>query len=301
MILDEVYREVQAQPVRFGDIMDSLLVGLMDARSRSSKAEWREFARRAQQHPINDLVRQDPYSRRAFEKPRGYAGDAVMLDYLYGYRRSEGLTEIGAAIHDYLMSRPIVQAAHWRRDQLSAAVDEVGGCRESPRVLAMACGHLREAHVSEAVQSHGLADYIALDQDARSLSEVESNFAEHGVRTVKCSVWDLSSEGNGLGLGKFDLIYATGLYCYLWQGAAMELTCTVFDMLRPGGRLLLSNLLPGVPEAGYAEALLDWWLVYRSEERLAAVASGLQSAAVASQRTFADPSGTFGFLEVVRR
>ena len=31
--------------------------------------------------PIFALCQEDPYTRRAFEKPRGYAGDAVMLDF----------------------------------------------------------------------------------------------------------------------------------------------------------------------------------------------------------------------------
>src|SRR5579872_2044960 len=42
-----------------------------------------EFRTICQSHPLSQIVLEDPYSRRAYEKPRGYAGDAVMLDYIY--------------------------------------------------------------------------------------------------------------------------------------------------------------------------------------------------------------------------
>ena len=41
-------------------------------------------ARRCLDHPLCDLLHQDPFTYRAFSKPRGYAGDAVMMDYIYG-------------------------------------------------------------------------------------------------------------------------------------------------------------------------------------------------------------------------
>jgi len=34
-------------------------------------------------------VHADPLTYRAFSKPRGYAGDAVMMDHIYGYRRED--------------------------------------------------------------------------------------------------------------------------------------------------------------------------------------------------------------------
>ncbi len=34
-------------------------------------------------HRLQTLLLEDPHTRRAFEKPRGYAGDAEMLDYVY--------------------------------------------------------------------------------------------------------------------------------------------------------------------------------------------------------------------------
>jgi len=42
-----------------------------------------EFKSACQDHPIAKIILEDPYVRRAFDKPRGYAGDAVMLDFIY--------------------------------------------------------------------------------------------------------------------------------------------------------------------------------------------------------------------------
>lgn len=41
-----------------------------------------DFSSICRNHPLREIILSDPYSRRAFEKPRGYAGNAVMLDYI---------------------------------------------------------------------------------------------------------------------------------------------------------------------------------------------------------------------------
>src|SRR5215471_14831280 len=51
-----------------------------------------EFRDACQTHPLHRMALEDPFTERAFSKPRGYAGDAVMLDYIYRPRRLE-LTE----------------------------------------------------------------------------------------------------------------------------------------------------------------------------------------------------------------
>src|SRR5215475_11877146 len=59
--------------VRLGDIFDLA----------NAEGQLPIFRGICKSHPFAELVLQDPYSRRAREKPRGYAGDAVMLDYIY--------------------------------------------------------------------------------------------------------------------------------------------------------------------------------------------------------------------------
>src|ERR1700730_8656601 len=61
--------------------MHDLLPLLQGRRLRSSEPAWTEFVGMCLAHPLRELVHQDPFTYRTFSKPRGYAGDAVMLDY----------------------------------------------------------------------------------------------------------------------------------------------------------------------------------------------------------------------------
>ena len=74
-----------------------------------------------------------------------------------------------------------------------------------------------------------------------------------------------------LDVGLFDLVYSTGLFDYLQQPVARRLVTNLFQLLNPGGRLLVANFLPGIRDVGYMEAFMDWRLVYRDEDALNAL------------------------------
>jgi hypothetical protein len=63
-------------------------------RRGTGELRWPQVAKYIQQHPINAVVLEDPYTARARNKPNGYAGDAVMLDYLYDGCRAQ-LSTVG--------------------------------------------------------------------------------------------------------------------------------------------------------------------------------------------------------------
>lgn len=70
-----------------GRAIVSALDGLFDhllARRREDPESRPENAQRCLSHFLRGLLHQDPFTYRAFSKPRGYAGDAVMTDYIYG-------------------------------------------------------------------------------------------------------------------------------------------------------------------------------------------------------------------------
>jgi len=89
-----------------------------------------------------------------------------------------------------------------------------------------------------------------------------------------------------------DLVYAAGLYDYLSQPLATRLTKTMFDMLRPGGKLQVANFVPDHPEVGYMETFMQWSLIYRTESQLEDVAKEIPAPEIADKRTFLKTTAT---------
>src|SRR3954469_22469367 len=58
---------------------------LTTARAERSAGDWRSFVESSvRPHGVRQLIHEAPFTKRAFEKPRGYPGDASTLDYIYG-------------------------------------------------------------------------------------------------------------------------------------------------------------------------------------------------------------------------
>src|ERR1700693_780842 len=70
-----------ADPARILEVVD-----VLDRyRAAVTWQEWREFAvESVRQHPLVPLLHQEPSASYGFRKPRGYAGDAVLMDFGYG-------------------------------------------------------------------------------------------------------------------------------------------------------------------------------------------------------------------------
>ena len=107
--------------------------------------------------------------------------------------------------------------------------------------------------------------FVALDADAVSLEEVTRAYGSYGVTTVAAPFSQLIT--GRVALGQFDLVYTTGLYDYLSVSTGRRLVRTMFDMLKPGGQLVVANFMPGIRDVGYMEAFMDWRLIYRTRYR----------------------------------
>lgn len=285
--------------------MYTLLSALGHARSTLVPEDWRRFCLdTCRPHPVHSLVRQEPFTRRGFEKPRRYAGDAVMLDFVYEDLASErlGTTPLGVGINRFLCAQQSTASLRGRRDYLSRYIDQVAGERADARVLSVACGHLRESRRSLAVQQRQVGEFLALDQDLRSLGVIDSELGHLGVTPVAGSVKDILRDQ--LRFEDMDLVYASGLYDYLPQPVAIRLTAQLFSMLRPGGRLLLANYADPHKDAAfkaYMEACMDWWLIYREESDVAGWMSEIPRTQLRRQELFRDETENLIYLELVRR
>lgn len=279
--------------------LEMLVWDLNETRKSMSSAAWGLFAKWAITHPIARYLHADPFTYRAFSKPRGYAGDAVMMDYIYGFDRPDppdAIREIARMTTDDGCSP---QAVRYRRQVLADAIDAMVVLRgRNIDVTALAAGHLREVSLSTAAQQ-GLVTVTAIDQDEASLEVVAREYASCGAHPVVGSVRSILA--GKLALGRADLVYSAGLYDYLTQPVAYRLTHWLFDSVAPGGRLLLANFLPSIPDIGYMESFMDWHLIYRDDRQMRALADSLPVSRVASIRQFHDPLDAITFLEVTKR
>ena len=72
-LLNDVYDRIRTNGIT--EAMTDLFHGLRDIRLSLSRQEWDTTVRSTLlTHPLRTLVHSDPFTRRSFLKPRGYAG-----------------------------------------------------------------------------------------------------------------------------------------------------------------------------------------------------------------------------------
>jgi extracellular factor (EF) 3-hydroxypalmitic acid methyl ester biosynthesis protein len=134
-------------------------------------------------HPIRHLVWNDPFTQRAFQKPRGYAGDASLLDYIYGadeiYEVADrnqipsDTSPLGRAIFATTTRTPTCEGVRIRARLVAEMVDRLVLEKPGASILSIASGHLREANLTGALKRRRVGRWVAFDADSDSLGEVQ--------------------------------------------------------------------------------------------------------------------------------
>lgn len=262
-----------------------LLAGALNA-LHFNHASWPSSRQALRDHPLHDYLLIDPYVARAFQKPRGYPGDAELIDFIYDRMPPSGTDAIGSRLFsvttNFTVARAIRQRMEIGRQLLAEAISS------GARVCALACGHLREA---DEMAGSPLA-ITAVDQDGLSLAKVRHRHGS-GIPLVERNVLGFLRDAGGRG-EKFDLIYTLGLTDYLDDRALSLLLRLAQRCLVPDGNIFIANLQPQHLAAGWVDACMDWQLIYRSEDQLAAFAS--ESGMI--PETFGDPFKTVAYCNM---
>ena len=296
-ILDDTLAGLRAGCVP--EAMQKLFTGLLQFRRDAGDEAWSHFAKHDfPAHPVRPLLHESPFGRRSFEKPRGYAGDAVLLDYIYDPSSMPCDTDLGHEISAFETQTTACRSVRSRKDILARTIDETAAEFARPRIASIACGHLREAAQAAAVRAGRIGEYLAIDQDRESLAVVEREYGLLGVTPVHDTVRSLL--GGKSPFSGFHLVYAAGLYDYLPAPVAARLTAVLFQMLAPGGRLLVANFHPRLPAIGHMETAMGWWLIYRTESEMQLLSAEIEKREIDSHRIFRDPDQNVVFLEIRR-
>jgi extracellular factor (EF) 3-hydroxypalmitic acid methyl ester biosynthesis protein len=140
-------------------------------------------------------------------------------------------------------------------------------------------------------------DPIALAEAADLVNEIERMIdAKPEVNTIQGSVRTmLFSRKFREQRGKFDFIYALGLFDYLNLRVAEAVINRLYQLLEPGGELVIGNFNVSNPSRYYMEYWGDWVLLYRTEEELKNL---FQRTSKANVRVLYDDTGSQMFLDI---
>jgi SAM-dependent methyltransferase len=300
MGVDRAYSLLKSGDAQRG--MATLFGSLKHLRGSLDQDEWATLATgEIRSHPAREWVHQDPFTFRSFSKPRGYPGDAELIDHVYGagtrLQWPHPATDAGG-LYGYTTNTAPCRAVRFRRRFMAGLIDEAARGQRAPRILSIAAGHLREIELSEAARCGRALELIALDQDEASLGVIREDYGRLGVKDVNLSVKALLA--NPFFEGEFDLVYAAGLFDYLPEPVARKLVDCMFRALAPDGTMMYANFMPDLEASGYMESMMDWWLIYRSEQELVGLATDIPPEKIQSLSCTTDPDRNIAFVTIER-
>lgn len=249
--------------------------------------DWIKTQAALHKHLLHAVLLEDPYCARAALKPRGYAGDAVLIDYLYDRSPPQDTSELGKNLFDATTNFQASQGVRQRREFAAELLAQ--SYTEGHKICVLACGHFREG---DNLAGEDLSNITLVDQDALSLLSVIEKFGKSPV-LEEANVFRFLKSARASGQ-RYDLIYTLGLTDYLDDRAMLLLHKLAKDCLSPDGTFLLANFVSHHLAVGWMEAVMDWHLIYRTEEDLAFFAreAGMKSA------TWRDTSGSIAWCKM---
>ncbi len=268
-----------------------------------------QFIRR-QLHP---MVLASPFAFRVVRKPLGYAGDYEMVNMILR-DPYEGSSLFGKVLNPWFIKQPPAEAHRNRVQHLTRVLTEETlralSQRRPLRVFNVGCGPAGEIQAFFAqgdLAEH--AQFTLLDFNEETLQFVRkvletARAARHRstpIQFVKKSVAQLikgRSKVIDSPQHRYDLIYCAGLFDYLERALCKQLTNMFYDMLAPGGLLLVTNVDPSNPIRHWLGYILEWHLIYRDGRQMLALRPDAASAD--DSRVRSDITGVNVFLEVRR-
>lgn len=239
------------------------------------------------QRHLRPLLLCSPFAYRTFAKPLGYAGDYEMVNMML--RPPYEGNSAYAKLMNYWFLKQHPAAAHRNRidylvERLVQETVRVCPCGRPARVLNVACGPAVEMQrfVAEQAVSNA-AEFTLLDFNEETLTYTEAMLERiknaQGrrvpLKTVKKSVQQLLKEASRSSARKgedlYDYVYCAGLFDYLTDPVCVRLVQLMYDLLLPGGLLVVTNVETSNPRRKVMEHILEWYLVYRTAAQLRAL------------------------------
>lgn len=231
-----------------------------------------------------------PLNKQIYTKPLGYAGDYVVMNYLYenGYPGDDTYSKF---IDRYTLSVSPARAHIYRRPYFGGAILDVIEKNihlDEIKIASIACGPAIE--LLDVLKEHNIPEnvkFFCIDGEKKAIDQIQANLREIEAEKRKKFSVDFLNENilqmirkkvvvNKLKDQSF--IYCGGFLDYLSDKVSFMLVKYLFGLLREGGTLVLVNMYKEDPSRVYLEMLGEWYLKHRDEREMMRMAEGLSAA-----------------------
>jgi len=231
-------------------------------------------------------------NRLVCEKPLGYPGDFIIMNYIYDFHnRYLGNSSYEKLLNFYTCSIPISASVVKRKDFFKKKILEVLHSRRFPKVLSVGSGPARE--LLELVREARIVKPLyfdcldfekrALDYVRNELQKVESKEKSYlHIGFINKNILDLIKNRKIENtVKKYDLVYASGLFDYLFIRTAKKVVENLYTLLGKKGVLIVTNAKKeNATHRVYYEMLGGWYLHHRAKEELLNWTKDIQNANV---------------------
>jgi extracellular factor (EF) 3-hydroxypalmitic acid methyl ester biosynthesis protein len=238
--------------------------------------------------------------------PHGYQGDYEILEWIYeGLPRSE--SRLGTVLDSYLLSRTMATAARGRRTQLcDILLRELREREGSARILSIACGSCRDVFDIAGEIQRTNSHVACVDRDSDALAYAKRLLLASGISPDLLSFHQMnalrlvSHKEASRRFGELDIVYSVGFLDYLDGDRVGRLLKTWYQLLKPGGVLVVAMNDVTRFEPYVYRWLIDWTAFSgRTEEEMVRVFDAAQIPKN-SRKMFRDPSGVVLLWHAVR-
>ena len=257
---------------------------------------------------LNDYLQKSSFLWRCYLKPRGYPGDYSMMNRMYE-RVSYGDTIFERLMDCLGFEVRLVKTVPTRKDFIVNVLDKEikKAYPNNFHILNIGAGPALE--IEECLKNSTLNSSIKItliDQDAAAL-----NYAKQLIQpciknmNVKLALLNISlrnliSDSNLLSdIGNPHFIYSVGLFDYLTDDIARKLIVKCLEILKNNGSMIIGNAADNPNIRWIPEFLLNWRLIYRSDEEMLKLVENLDIPIF--PQLSKDSSNTWHFLKINKK
>ncbi|MDP6962981.1 MAG: class I SAM-dependent methyltransferase [Planctomycetota bacterium] len=252
--------------------------------------------------------------RRAYEKPQGYAGDFRMMELIQA-NHLEGDSLFQRFLLFFAQQMSLGQTVRARSKVAFDAVTDVANLGRPCKIVSLASGPAMELRkfLQEVDAIEHKMDVYLIDQDEDALRnclnalnkicaergdnpQIEFHCLHFSLRQVIAPKKGAEAQLVNEVLMGADLVYSMGLFDYLPQKFGRRTAAELFELVRPGGKVLIGNLVRSADSSWLIEYASAWHLIYRDYDSMRDMAQNLD----AEVDVIADETGRCLFLQALK-